>query len=145
MRPSHLIGTLLSFIAIPALADAPPPGLPSRSQNGNVVMSSANPHLNISVSRSFTALPPLTFAADAGWIDRRLFVDARDGKVRRLIIVDFDQGGPADKAAETIRRWGTTPTTARRSASTSRRKRTMPPSHGRWRSSRAMVTTPARP
>lgn len=63
----------------------------ARASDANLVVSEAEPAVGFRVDPALAALPPMRFPIeDKTEAERRLFVDARDGVVRRMLVLQFE-------------------------------------------------------
>ena len=82
---------LAAALTLPALA-GPPHDMPVRHVDGNSVISPENPAATIRIDPAFHPLPDLSFGIEKQtWVDRRVFVDTQDARVRRMVVVHFEQ------------------------------------------------------
>ncbi|MFT3897167.1 MAG: hypothetical protein QM719_05660 [Thermomonas sp.] len=84
MKPWHALALLLSCMAATACASG-----------AHRVASLADPALAFRVDPALAALPPMRFPIEGKTdADRRLFVEARDGVVRRMLVLQFETVQP---------------------------------------------------
>ncbi|MBX2818622.1 MAG: hypothetical protein KTR29_03040 [Rhodothermaceae bacterium] len=85
------IGSLLLFIAQPAIGQSGRPTLPERSVHNNILVSSDLPDIRVAVDPEFTYVGRFDFfIRDVAYGERFVFVDAENKKVQRLFIFQFE-------------------------------------------------------